>query len=288
MRQDASVIDTHQSAPTRFIDAKGIRFAYRRIGPSLGVPLVLLQHFRGNMDNWDPVVVDGLAYERPVVLVDNRGIGQTTGSTPDNVGAMADDALAFIDALGEKHIDLLGFSLGGMVAQQILIDRPQLVRAAILVGTGPRGSADVFAPEVVRAASRVPSDPQSLLFLFFTDTPHSRAGGERYLQRMMLRTEREPATNEQVMRAHLAAIREWADYPDHTDALSRIRQPVLVVNGSHDIMIPTVNSYALSQQLPNAELIVYPDSGHGSLFQYPERFTTDVARFLADTEQRNR
>jgi len=281
MKSSPAVLDTHQSAPTQFVEANGIRFAYRRIGPSLGVPLVLLQHFRGNMDNWDPLVVDGLAYERPVILFDNRGISRSTGETPDNVAAMAEDAAAFIDALDEGTVDLLGFSIGGMVAQEILLKRPELVRNAILVGTGPRGSVDMFPPAVETAATRFPSDAESLLFLFFTPTATSQTAGKHYVERMMLRTEREPATSEQVIHAHLAAIREWANAPADSSALRRITQPVLVVNGSHDIMIPTANSYALSQQLPNAELIVYPDAGHGSLFQYAERFTGDVARFLA-------
>jgi pimeloyl-ACP methyl ester carboxylesterase len=282
MKRAQEVLDTHQSAPTQFVDANGITFAYRRIGPSLGVPLILLQHFRGNMDNWDPVVVDGLAYERPVILFDNRGIGRTTGETPDNVGDMADDAAAFIEALDEKRVDLLGFSLGGMVAQQLLLDRSELIGKTILVGTGPRGSVDVFPPEVEKAATKYPSDPQSLLFLFFENTPASQAAGRRYLERMMLRTEREPETTEQVMRAHLAAIREWTRPAGVSQSLARVSQPVLVVNGRHDIMIPTINAYTLSQQLPKAELIVYPDSGHGSLFQYPERFARDAAAFFSE------
>jgi pimeloyl-ACP methyl ester carboxylesterase len=247
------------------------------------MPLVLLQHFRGNMDNWDPIVVDGLAYERPVILVDNRGIGRTTGTTPDNVADMARDVAAFVDAIDEKTIDLVGFSLGGMVAQQLLLDRPALIRKAILVGTGPRGSVDVFPPDVVKAATRYPADPRSLLFLFFEQTQTSQVAGHQYLERMMLRTDREPPTTEQVMHAHLAAIQEWAREPREPDSLARVRQPILVVNGSHDIMIPTINSFTLAQQLPNAELIIYPDSGHGSLFQYPERFASDASRFLGDS-----
>ncbi len=282
MKGADAVLDTFQSVHTHFLEAAGITFAYRTLGPSLGIPLVLLQHFRGTMDGWDPLLVDALAYERPVVLFDNRGIGRTTGTTPNNVAAMARDAAAFIDALDDKRIDLLGFSIGGMIAQQLLIDRPDLVRNAILVATGPRPSVDVFPHAVERAATTIPSDASSLLSLFFTQTPTSQAAGHRYLERMMLRTAREPATNETVMHAQLVAIHEWADNAQNADALGGVRQPVLVVNGSHDVMIPTINSYTLSQQLPNAELIIYPDAGHGSLFQYPERFAADAARFLAD------
>ena len=278
MRGATAVTDSHQTAQTQFVNANGISLGFRRIGPSLGIPLVMLQRFRGNMDDWDPLVVDGLAYERPVVLFDGRGIGQSGGTTPSDVDAMADDATALIDALGERHV-----SLGGMVAQQILIERPDLVRTAILVGTGPRGSAGVFAPDVEKPASRIPADAQSLLSLFFEPSESSQSAGRRHIERLMLRTDREPPAGENTVRAHVAAIRGWTQKPASPDGPASVRQPVLVVSGSHDIMIPTANSYDLSQQLPNAELIVYPDSGHGSLFQYPERFTRDVAAFVADS-----
>jgi pimeloyl-ACP methyl ester carboxylesterase len=283
MRGATAVTDSHQTAQTQFVNANGVSLAFRRIGPSLGIPLVMLQRFRGNMDDWDPLVVDGLAYERPVVLFDGRGIGQSGGVTPNDVHAMADDATALIDAVGERHVDLLGFSLGGMVAQQILIERPDLVRTAILVGTGPRGSAGVFSPDVEKAASKIPADAQSLLSLFFEPSESSQSAGRRHVERLMLRTDREPPTGETTVRAHIAAIRAWTQKPASPEGLASVRQPVLVVSGSHDIMIPTANSYDLSQQLPNGELIVYPDSGHGSLFQYPERFTRDVAGFVADS-----
>ena len=195
---------------------------------------------------------------------------------------MADDAIAFIDALGEKHIDLLGFSLGGMVAQRMLIERPELIRTAILVGTGPRGSTGVFSPDVEKAAAKIPADAESLLSLFFEPSESSQSAGRRHVERLMLRTDREPPTGENTVRAHVAAIRAWTQKPASPDSLASVRQPVLVVSGSHDIMIPTANSYNLSQRLPNGELIVYPDSGHGSLFQYPERFARDVAQFVVD------
>jgi len=279
----AAVADSHQTAQTQFVDANGVSLAFRRIGPSLGIPLVMLQRFRGNMDDWDPLVVDGLAYERPVVLFDGRGIGRSGGTTPSDADAMAEDAVAFIDALGEKHIDILGFSLGGMVAQQLLTKRPELVRTAILVGTGPRGSTGVFSPDVEKAASKIPADAQSLLSLFFEPSESSQSAGRRHVERLMLRADPEPVAGENTVRAHVTAIRAWTQQPAAPDRLANVKLPVLVVSGSHDIMIPTANSYNLSQQLPNAELVVYPDSGHGSLFQYPERFARDVARFVADS-----
>ena len=283
MRGATAVTDSHQTAQTQFLDANGVSLAFRRVGPSLGIPLVMLQRFRGNMDDWDPLVVDGLAYERPVVVFDARGIGRSGGTTPSDVGAMADDAAAFIDALGEKHVDLLGFSLGGMVAQQILVERPDLIRTAILVGTGPHGSTGMFSPDVEKAASKIPADAQSLLSLFFEPSESSQTAGRHHLERLMLRADREPPAGENTVRAHVAAIRAWAQKPSSPNGLANVKLPVLVVSGSHDVMIPTSNSYDLSQQLPNAELIVYPDSGHGSLVQYPERFARDVAGFVADS-----
>jgi pimeloyl-ACP methyl ester carboxylesterase len=280
------LLETHVTVPTTFIEAAGLRFAYRRLGSEAGIPLILLQHFRGNMDNWDPSVVDGLAVDRPIVLLDNRGIGRSDGDTPGNVAAMAGDAIAFIEALALPRVDVLGFSLGGMVAQQVLFDRPELIRRAILVGTGGPGAAGMFSPEVTMAASKVPSDAESLLFLFFQPTTASQAAGGRYLHRMFERVDREPAATRQTIQAHLAAIRAWGEANGETFArLRQVEQPVLVVNGTHDIMIPTFNAYALSQQIPNAHLILYPDAGHGSLFQYPDWFVHDASRFLGRAEE---
>jgi pimeloyl-ACP methyl ester carboxylesterase len=277
--------ETHLTAPTEFVEAAGVHFAHRRIGSEGGVPLILLQHFRGNMDNWDPAVIDGLAAERPVILFDNRGIGRSGGVTPDNVADMASDAIAFIEALELAQVDVLGFSLGGMIAQQMLFERPSLVRRAILIGTGGPGAAGMLNAEVTMAAVKYPGDAESLLFLFFQPTMMSQAAGGRYLQRMMSRADREPATTKQTIQAHLAAIRAWGETNGEVFArLKLIQQPVLVVNGTHDVMIPSFNAYALSQQIPKAHLILYPDSGHGSLFQYPDWFVQDAARFLGRAE----
>ena len=276
--------ETHATASTVFADAGGVRFAHRRLGPGRGVPVILLQHFRGTMDNWDPAVIDGLAAERHVVLFDNLGIGRSSGLTPDNVPDMARDALAFLEALHFDRVDLLGFSLGGMVAVRMLFDRPGLIRRAILVGTGGPGAEGMFRPDVAIAASKVPSDGATLLSLFFQPTASSQAAGRRYLKRMLMRTDREPPATPQTIHAHLAAIRAWGE--SNGDAFARMKgigQPVLVLNGTHDIMIPTFNAYALSQQIPNAQLILYPDAGHGSLFQYPDWFIQDVSRFLGAT-----
>jgi pimeloyl-ACP methyl ester carboxylesterase len=226
-------------------------------------------------------VIDGLAAERPVILFDNRGIGRSSGVTPDNITDMASDAIAFIEALELPQADVLGFSLGGMIAQQMLFDHSSRIRRAILVGTGGPGAAGMFNSEVTMAAAKYPGDGDSLLFLFFAPTTASQAAGGRYLQRMMTRVDREPATTRETIQAHLAAIRAWGETNGEVFArLKRIEQPVLVVNGTHDIMIPSFNAYALSQQIPKAQLILYPEAGHGSLFQYPEWFVHDASRFL--------
>jgi pimeloyl-ACP methyl ester carboxylesterase len=179
------------------------------------------------------------------------------------------------------RVDLLGFSLGGMVAQQILFERPALVRRAILVGTGGPGASGMFPAEVTREATKYPGDADVMLDLFFSPSEAGQAAGRRHVQRIFSRTDREPASSRQTMEAHHTAIRSWGDLDGEAFArLLDVRQPVPIVNGAHDIMIPPYNAYALSQQLPDAQLILYPDAGHGSLFQYPEWFVHDASRFL--------
>lgn len=273
--------NVHDTVPTALLETPAGHFAHRRLGLDRGVPLLLLQHFRGNMDDWDPAVVDGLSAARPVILFDARGIGGSSAPAPDNVADMAGDVIAFLDGLSLAQVDVLGFSLGGMVAQQLMFDRPGRVRRAILVGTGGPGAAGMFGPEATRVATKMPADPDSLLCLFFRTTTTSQAAGERYLKRMLSRVDREPPTAEPALKAQLSAIRTWGATNGETFArLRHVAQPVLVVNGTHDVLIPTFNAYALSQQLPNAQLTLYPDAGHGSLFQYPEWFVHDASRFL--------
>jgi len=275
---------TYETTPTRFVEANGIRYAYRSLEKESGVPLVFLQHFRGTLDNWDPAVVNGLAKDRPVVMFDSAGIARSGGQTPDNVAEMAHHALAVIQALGLRQVDLLGFSLGGFVAQQVTLDRPDLVRRVILAGTGPQGGEgfDKFSPEVEAVAALEKSRPENLLFLFFAPTETSQAAGRAFLGRLGARKEdRDPPSTVQVRDAQLAAIHAWGTPQGERYArLREIKQPVLVVNGNQDIMIPTINSYILEQHLPNAQLILYPDSGHGSLFQYPELFVEHASLFL--------
>ena len=257
----------HNAAPTRFVEVDGIRFAYRRFGNPMGEPIVLLQHFIGNLDNYDPAITDALAMGREVILTDNAGVGLSTGEAPETVVGMARDAASLIDALGLEYVDLFGFSMGGFVAQQIAVDRPELVRRLILVGTGPRGGEGMaqLDPEVAPLFGTV-YDPQDLMWLpiFFSPSQKSQAAGRRFLERIRARTEdRDVPVSEATVAAHLAAAHEWGmAAPGSYDYLKGIHHPTLVVNGSNDVVVPTVNSYILQQNLPNAELILFPDSNH--------------------------
>jgi pimeloyl-ACP methyl ester carboxylesterase len=281
----AMVTEQHNSAPTRFVEADGVRFAYRRFGDPVGTPIVLLQHFMGNLDNYDPAITDALSMGREVILTDNAGVGLSNGMAPQTVGAMARDAASLIDALGLEHVDLFGFSMGGYVAQQIAVDRPELVRRLILVGTGPRGGDGMgqLDPDVAPLFGKV-YDPQDLMWLpiFFSPSEASQAAGRRFLDRIRARAEdRDVPVSAATVDAHLAAARAWgAAAPGSFDYLKEIRQPTLVVNGSNDIVVATSNSYILQQNLPDAELILFPDSNHGSHFQFTERFVEYLTAFL--------
>jgi pimeloyl-ACP methyl ester carboxylesterase len=274
--------DRHHTAVTRFIEVDGSRYAYRRFGKTEGTPLLLLQHFTGTMDNWDPQVTDGLAEHFPVILFDNKGIGGSPGETPDNIKAMAQDALSFVKALGLAKINLLGFSMGGFIAQQIALDAPELVHKLILAGTGPKGGEGLSSSQAALSATVDMSPEEQKLYFFYKPTATSRALGIQSLDRINTRTvDRDPATTLSGIIAQLKAILGWAQ-PDAAifDRLSRIKQPVLVVNGSDDIICPTVNSILLFQYLPNARLSLYPDAAHGSIFQYPVAFLAEAVRFF--------
>jgi pimeloyl-ACP methyl ester carboxylesterase len=281
----ASSGDMRDTAPTRFAEVDGISFAYRRFGHPIGTPIVLLQHFMGNLDNYDPAITDALAVGREVILTDNAGVGLSTGEAPETVAEMARDAASVIDALGLDHVDLFGFSMGGYVAQQIAFDRKELVRRLILVGTGPRGGTDMDRLAAgVEPLFEAVYDPQDLMWLpiFFSSSDASQAAGHRFLERIRTRAEdRDADLSDATVVAHAAAAREWGAAAPHSfDYLKQIPQPTLVVNGSKDIVVPTVNSYILQQNLPNAELILFPDSNHGSHFQYIELFNRYVTDFV--------
>jgi len=275
----------HLAAPTQFVDVGETRFAYRRFGKPTGTPLVMLQHFMGNLDNYDPAITDALASGREVILTDNAAVGSSTGVAPETVAEMGRDAASLIDALGLKQVDLFGFSMGGFVAQQIAADRPDLVRRLILVGTGPRGGEGMgqMDPEVAPLFG-TQYDPQDLMWLpiFFSPSEASQAAGRAFLDRIRLRTEdRDAPVSETTVAAHLAAAKEWgAPAADSFDYLKDIQHPTLVVNGSNDIVVATINSYILQQNLPNADLILFPDSNHGSHFQFADRFNRYLSDFI--------
>jgi pimeloyl-ACP methyl ester carboxylesterase len=272
--QDGATLET---APTHYIEG----FAYRQLGPSTGTPLVLLQHFSGNIDGWDPAVVNALAANRPVIAFDNAGVGRSTGRTPDNIAAMARDAVAFINLLGLSDVDLLGFSLGGCVAQQIAAEHGRLIRKLILVGTAPRGGEEHLLA-VLREAFSQSDAPDPRLPLFFTESSASRSAGLAFLKRTRVRKDdRDTENGSAVTDPQAKALITWCATPDPEHTILRgIRQPTLVVSGSHDTMLPANNAYAMFKELSNAQLILYPDSGHGALFQYHEMFVSHVRTFL--------
>jgi pimeloyl-ACP methyl ester carboxylesterase len=276
---------THQTAPTQFVEANSIRFAYRRFGKAGGVPLVFNMHFMGTMDHWDPAVTDGFAKDREVILFDNAGVSSSSGEVPETFAQMGANAMAFIKALGLKQVDVLGFSIGGLVAQEITLQAPDLVRRLILVGTGPRSgeSMDTGTPEGKEIFGATYANSDDLwLRVHFTASDVSQAAGREFVKRFRLRsTNRDPEVSQAAALAQRVAIGRWGAKRDHAwDYLKTIKQPVLVVNGSNDVIIYTVNSYILQQNLPNAQLIIYPDSAHGSLFQYPQLFVRHVSMFL--------
>jgi len=272
---------THDTVPTRFVETQGIRFAYRRFGKTGGVPIVMNIHFRGTMDHWDPAVTDGLARQREVILFDNAGIGASSGETPANVPAMATNAIAFIEALGIGKADILGYSIGGKVAQEIAVQAPDLVRKLILMGTGPRG-ADTTASKSGAIFSAIYDPPEHLwIAAHFLPSPTGRAAGLKYLERKHRRHDRSPEVSEASAVAQLQAIVQSNEQTNGVlDYLGGIHHPVLVVDGSNDLIIPTINGFTLQQHLPNAQLIIYPDSSHAPFYQYPELFLAHAALFL--------
>jgi pimeloyl-ACP methyl ester carboxylesterase len=274
------------TAPTQFIKAGEETYAYRRFGGGDALPLLCLQHFTGTLDNWDPAVTDVLAERGEVVLFDNAGLGRSSGQVPDTVPRMAKHAFAFVDALGLETCDVLGFSLGGMVAQQMALERPSIFRKIILVGTAPRGGEDIMHLDKPRLGKYL-SDPSYkgysvLKKIFFDLTESSQAAGDAFIERLMERKDdREPPSGPAVAQAQMASFRDWENYTGERFAdLKAIKHPTLVVNGIHDEMIPIRNSYWLVETLPNAVLVAYPDSGHGSLFQFRQSFTDQAAGFL--------
>jgi pimeloyl-ACP methyl ester carboxylesterase len=282
--EGAAPTQTWQDALTQTLDAGGVEFAYRQLGPREGVPVVFLTHLAAVLDNWDPRVVDGIAARHRVIAFDNRGVGASSGSTPKTIEEMARDAVTFIRALGFDQVDLFGFSMGGMIAQVIAQEEPQLVRRMIIAAAGPAGGEGI---ERVTRISYLDTarglltrqDPKQ--FLFFTRTPDGRAAGKEFLARLEERTnERDKAISVSSFRAQLKAIHRWGQQKPAD--LASIHQPVLVMNGESDRMVPTTNTVDLDRRLPNSRLVLYPDAGHGGVFQFHEDFVERALEFLRD------
>ena len=278
----AGLHTTWQNARTQTIYAGGVNFSYRQLGPSTGVPVVFLTHLAAVLDNWDPRVVDGIAAKHRVVTFDNRGVGASGGATPKTIEEMAGDAVTFIRALGFDQVDLFGFSMGGMIAQVIAQQQPQLVRKMIIAGTGPAGGEGI--DKVTRISYLdtargllTRQDPKQ--FLFFTRTPNGRRAGKEFLARLEERRNgRDKAISVRSFRAQLKAIHRWGQ--QKPGDLASIQQPVLVMNGDSDKMVPSKNTIDLHRRLPNSQLVIYPDAGHGGVFQFQEDFVKRALEFL--------
>jgi pimeloyl-ACP methyl ester carboxylesterase len=279
---DTALNTTWKTTPTHTIDAGGVTFAYRELGPSTGVPVVFLTHLAAVLDNWDPRAVDGIAAKHRVITFDNRGVGASSGSTPTTIEEMASDAVTFIRALGFAQVDLVGFSMGGMIAQVIAQAEPRLVRKIILAGTGPAGGEGidkVTRISYIDIARGLFTRQDAKQFLFFTRTPNGRRAGKEFLARLKERTsDRDEAISIGSFRAQLKAIHRWGQQKPAD--LSNIHHPVLVVNGESDRMVPTKNTVDLDRRLPNSQLVIYPDAGHGGVFQFHQDFVKRTLAFL--------
>lgn len=279
--------DTHLTAPTRFIDVDGDSFAYRRWGngSSGQPPLFFVQHFRGGLDHWDPLLTDGLAAGREVILYNGRGIASSTGTPRNTIEDMADDIALVIQAMGLAQVDLLGFSIGGFQVQEVALRHPQLVRKLLLLGTGLRGGDPKMEPKVLEVAPNPVPTAEDFLYLFFGRSQAAREAGLAFWDRRHQRAEQDPPSSMAVAQAQAQAHGAYLQPLPGANPyafLNAISQPTLILNGVEDVMIPTINAWHLSQNIPNAQLLIYPDAGHGAQFQYPERFVKHAIQFLEE------
>lgn len=274
---------SYVDAPTQFITVAGARFAYREVGPHSEVPVLMLNHWGANLDNFDPRVVDGLAHRHRVIVINYRGIGASSGIAPLTIGEMACDTIALIRAMGLARVDLLGFSLGGFVAQDVAVREPGLVRKLVLTGTGPAGGAGIDRVGAVSRSLMLKGvltlrDPK--FYLFFTSTSNGRQSARAFLKRLKERkAARDEAPTPRAFLRQLEAIKAWGRQAPQD--LSPLHMPVLIANGEHDVMVPTPLSHDMARRFPNAQLVIYDDAGHGGVFQYHEDFTSKALTFLA-------
>jgi pimeloyl-ACP methyl ester carboxylesterase len=282
--QPRAAITSYAHAPSRTVTAGGVTYAYRELGPTGGIPVIFFVHLAATLDNWDPRVVDPIAAHRHVIAFDNRGVGASSGKVPGTVEEMAEDAYAFITALGYDPVDILSFSLGGMVAQALVVKHPELVRKLILAGTGPKGGKDmdkvagITYYDIVRA-TLTRKDPK--VFLFFNRDDTGKRAADAFVGRLAERTDdRDASIKLTAFQTQLAAIKRWGRSAPAD--LSAIVQPTLIVNGDHDRMVPSVLSEDMHRRIRGSELIIYPNSGHGGIFQYHEEFTSAAIQFLGD------
>jgi pimeloyl-ACP methyl ester carboxylesterase len=273
---------THETAPTQFVQAGDVQFAYRRFGPRGAAPLLFCNYFAANMDNWDPKVTNGLAMERDVILFDYPGVGRSSSDTPSTVVALTEHCVAFCRATGLTQFDVVGFSLGGMIAQQLGAEYPDLLRRIVLLGTGPQGGDGMVFDEL--SVDEL-DDPTGLLMkAFFTQSKASQASGRAYVERLKsCSTDRDTPVSKQSVLAELTAIREWGVIPasNRFAMLSKIQHPILIVHGNKDIVVRPINAFLLAEHLPNAQLVMYPDSSHGAQSQHADVFLRHAKLFLS-------
>ncbi len=279
--------DTHLTAPTRFIEVDGDRFAYRRWGSAASnqSPLFLVQHFRGGLDHWDPLLTDGLAEDREVILFNGRGIASSTGTPRNRIEDLADDIALTIRALNLPQVDLLGFSIGGMQAQEVALRHPDLVRKLLLLGTGLRGGDPTMESKVLDVAPNPVPAVEDFLYLFFGRSEAAKKAGLAFWERRHLRVDQDPPSSAAVAQAQAEAHTAYFAPSSEKNPyayLNAIKQPTLILNGVNDVMIATINSWHLARNIPNAQLLIYPDAGHGAQYQYPERFLKHATQFLAE------
>ena len=287
MQEDQIMTPTHLTAPTCFVEVDGDSFAYRRWGNSTSdqPPLFFIQHFRGGMDHWDPLMTDGLAAGREVILYNGRGIASSSGKPRARIELWADDAATVIRALGLEKVDVLGFSIGGFVALDLTWRHPDLVRKLMLLGTGPRGGNSDSDPGVLERAPRPVPVLDDFLFLFFGRSEAAQQAGRDFWDRRHQRVDQDPPSSREVIQAQIEAHMHYLPKLDPKDPFAYLRgieQPTFVLNGVNDVMISTINSWYMGQNIPKAQLFIYPDAGHAAQFQFPERFLKHAVQFLAE------